>query len=540
MKFGLLIIGCMACLSGSMLAQSDSTELVGVVSFQNSRNVYVKFRSTERITVGDTLYVIDNGLRTPALVVDHKSSISCVCTPLGDRKLQIDDQVVYVPRVTSPPTPDRIVVPPPEPPPLVGTTPQEAGPDPDELQESVPDRSEQIKGRLSVSYYGTMSDREGYDRQRMRYTGSFRGYHLGESRLSLESYVSYRHTLTSPTGQRSTTDALKVYNLAVGYEAGNRSTLWLGRRYNPNVSNIGAIDGLQFETTFDKVVLGGFAGTRPDHFDYGFNPDLIQYGAFVRHDVHLKHGVMRNTLSLVEQRNASAVDRRFAYFQHTSNPGKKLFVFTSFDLELYTLKDGIPSTAFNLSSVYFSLRYRASRKLSVFTSYDARNNVIYYETYRNFVDQLIEEETRQGFRARINYRPAKYLTIGASAGYRFQKDNPNDSRNLRAYLTHSRIPGIKASAMLSAILLQTAYLDGQVFGLRLNRDLIKGKLSGQVEGRLVRYQYINSELTLNQTIAGASLSWRLNRKTSFNVYYEGIFGAQNNRSNVHLRVIQRF
>jgi len=244
-------------------------------------------------------------------------------------------------------------------------------------------------------------------------------------------------------------------------------------------------------------------------------------------------------LSIVEQRNTGAVDRRFAYFQHNSSLSKKVHLFSSFEMELYSMQDGTPTSSLRFTSAYFSLRYRASRKLSLFASYDARKNVIYYETYKNFVDQLIEDETRQGFRARANYRPFKYVTIGASAGYRFQKDNPNESRNLRVYLTHSRVPGLKLSATLSAIVLQTGYLDGTVFGIRLSRDIIKGKISGQVEFRLVDYTYLNSDYTLDQKIAGMNLSWRLSKKFSMNLYYESIFGTTSRHSNLHIRAIRR-
>jgi hypothetical protein len=44
---------------------------------------------------------------------------------------------------------------------------------------------------------------------------------------------------------------------------------------------------------------------------------------------------------------------------------------------------------------------------------------------------------------------------------------------------------------------------------------------------------------LHQDIVGASISWRIRKKLSLSVDYEGVFGEQpNNR--IHLNLIQRF
>ncbi|MDX1406761.1 MAG: hypothetical protein R3330_01475, partial [Saprospiraceae bacterium] len=257
----LLVIGGMIILQLAGWAQSDPGETAGKVTYRNSRNIYVKFSSTETIAVGDTLFLLQNGALIPAAIVDHKSSISCVCTPFSGQEINVDTPLIHRPISRDQDAAEPQVTPA-APPPLVQTDPQEAGPAPGITQDTdeISPVQEQIRGRVSMSYYGTMSDREGYDRQRMRYTFSFRGQHLGDSRFSAESYVSYRHTLTQPTTRTGIPEALKVYNLAIGYDASRKTTLWAGRRYNPNISNIGAIDGLQFESALRNLVIGGFAG----------------------------------------------------------------------------------------------------------------------------------------------------------------------------------------------------------------------------------------------------------------------------------------
>jgi hypothetical protein len=53
--------------------------------------------------------------------------------------------------------------------------------------------------------------------------------------------------------------------------------------------------------------------------------------------------------------------------------------------------------------------------ISFSLSYDARKNVIYYQTFRNSIDSIIENETRQGFRIGMNIRPFNNLFIGLNA-----------------------------------------------------------------------------------------------------------------------------
>src|SRR5690606_14831392 len=105
------------------------------------------------------------------------------------------------------------------------------------------------------------------------------------------------------------------------------------------------------------------------------------------------------------------------------------------------------------------------------------------------------------------FRPLKRVTLGTSLGYRFQRDLPKPTRNLNSYLTFARIPALKLSASLSALLLETTYMTGTVYGLRLYRDVLKGKLYVEGQYRRAAYRYGGGETTINQQIGGLNLSW---------------------------------
>jgi len=531
----ILLVLIHACIA---LAQT-SEPVEGTVSYKSSQNVYVKFENTAAIREGDTLFIRRGEDLIPALEVKHISSISVMGILLDDVSLEVSDVVLYTPKghqlrpdePASNPTTEA-VLPAPIEVPMVPVA-----------EEDVPQETlfkERIRGRLSVSMYQHSYGSSSPNVQRMRYIFSLQANHIKNSRISAETYVSYRHQFEdwSPdNGDRS--KALRVYSLALKYDITDRTSIALGRKVNTNIANIGAVDGLQAEHAFGKVTLGAFAGSRPDYRDYGFNKDLMQYGGFIGFRSSTKHGAIQNSVAIVEQRNNHTTDRRFAYIQHSSALSKSLSLFASAEFDLYSMVDSLAENKIHFTSTYISLSYRPSRKFNFSGSYDARNNVIYYETYRNFIDNLLEQEMRQGLRFRGTYRMVKYVTLGASVGYRFQKEQGSNSMNMNYYITHSRVPLIKASMMASAILLRNDYLHGAVYGVRISRDIVKQKVYGEVEYRMAEYQYGNSELTLHQDIFGAQVSWRIRKKLTLSVDYEGVFADKpNNR--VHVNLVQRF
>ncbi|MBK8702299.1 MAG: hypothetical protein IPN33_00910 [Saprospiraceae bacterium] len=379
-----------------------------------------------------------------------------------------------------------------------------------------------INGRISAASYSNLSSYSG-DSHRMQYTFSMQANHIGDSKLSIENYITFRHTIGEWNEvQENLGNALKIYSLDAKYDFNPTTNLVFGRKINSKISSMGAIDGLQFEKGMGRFLVGALAGSRPDYADYGINPDLLQFGAYVGLVSADKEKFQQSTLAFVEQKNNGQTDRRFIYFQHSDALMKNLNIFVSAELDLYKkINNEIQNTA-SLTNIYFSLRYKLSKKINISASYDNRKNIIYYESYKNFIDQLIDDETRQGLRFNINYRPLKKLTVGANASWRFQKSGANDAKNLNAYLTYSRIPGLNASATLSANLLQTGYLDSKIFGLKIAKDIIAGKFNGEIYYRYVDYQYKNYEFSVNQHIAGLSFAVNITRKLGFYILLRGV------------------
>ena len=523
-------------------AQMALDTLIGEVSYVTSKNTYVKFESTDLIQPGDTLYYSKDARDVPALIIINKSSISCVCEPIMGIQLEKGTQV-FVPNLRTPDFANK----------KNDTRPPGNG-DQDSIitaEENIPSvdhkasarprmkEAQRIDGRLTASGYTTYSGQGKLIDPRMRYTLSFKGAHLGNSGFSLDSYISFRHQINHWNEvSENPFDALKVYNLAVSYDT-KHLEIAVGRKINHRISNIGAIDGLQIGYHWDRLTIGAVAGTRPDHADYGLNFNLPQAGVYAEHQFQGGNGTLRNTVGVFEQRSGTSTDRRYLYFQHSNSLINRMFVFASCEIDLFKNIQSQAQSDFRLTSLYVSARYKFSRQFNVFASYDNRRNVIYYETYKNALDQLIDQETRQGFRLRLMYRPFKYASTGISGTYRYQKNNLSPSKNVNAYFNYSRIPWLKASGSLSYTYLDTYYLNSHISGIRLNKDLMKGKMGLGMQYRYVIYHYNSTSSYLQHHITGLTLNWQLVKDLSLAIDYEVTIDKNDLYHRSYLKLIKR-
>ncbi len=354
---------------------------------------------------------------------------------------------------------------------------------------------------------------------------------IGNSNLSVECYIiGVQNDHQSNEIQNSVFNKVKIYNLAVSYDFGKTATLLAGRKINPKLSNMGSNDGLQFELKFKPLSIGIIAGYRPDFKDYGFNSNLLQYGAYLYNEFAGKKGYMQTSLAFVNQTNSGKTDRRFFYLQHVNSLIKNLTFFGSAEMDIFGKEFNSPDSTYltkstpKLTNLYLSLSYRIMGRLLISGSYSARQNVIYYETYKTYLEALLDNPTLQGYSVQVNYTPVNKLSIGATGSHRFSKTDPKPTQNLYAYLTYSQIPGINTSVTISTILLKTGYLNGRIYSAGLSKDLAAGRLYIGLTYRYVDYHYYNTEfLPTIQNMGEFSLTWRIIRNLVFAVYYEGTF-----------------
>ena len=541
MKTPLLII-LLSLITVTSFSQTSHEVLNGKVSFMSSQNIYVKFDNTDGIRVGDTLFITQDMKLIPALIVNSISSISCVGTPLNKDKFALSDPIVARKRETKISREKT------------GFDSKNAISPNDEaihaafIKQKENNSRERFDGRFALSSY-TNASSSYTSSERLRYNLTMNAEHIGNSNLSAETYISFTHLLSFPgrsTDWTGLSNALKIYSLALKYEISKTSTISFGRKIYNNLSNIGAVDGLEYENAGKNFTFGAVVGSRPDYFDYSFNPKLLQFGAFVSHNLHNDNGLMQTTLAVFDQLNKMKTDRRFAYLQHTNSLLKNVDLFSSFEVDLYGFVNNKLTSTFDLTSAYISLRFKPWDNLSTSLSYDARKNIYYYETFpQNKIDSTLDKETRQGFRYNIMYRPFKYFVWGGNAGYNLKSLTTGESMNANSFLTYTQLP-FNIYGTLSATVLKTPYLKSMtVYGILLNRDFSSGKVNAQIEYRIGKFIYTNNPtIPTNQNIGAMSLFWRVAKKTTLSVNFEGTMetnnGVKNNYASIYFNISQRF
>lgn len=513
----------------------------GKVSYITLQNIYVKFETSGLVQPGDTIFIRKEQSLIPLFVIESVSSLSCVGKPIAKTDIKVSDIVVIKIKKSGKSTPIKDKIPTE----LSSVrndsvqTPQSKIP-----AKSLPgsERAEKIRGRLSASSYSSFSNTSDFN-QRMRYTFTLYADHISGSRISTDTYITFTHKLNEWAAvQNNIFNALKIYSLSVNYDVTNKTQIAIGRKINPKIASIGAIDGLQAETKAGNFTFGAVAGTSPDYTDYSFNPKLFEYGGYLSHDINNKSGNMSTSLAFFQQTSHGMTDRRFVYFQHDNSLIKNINLFVSTEVDLYALKDSVPTNTISLTSLYLSLRYRVSKQLSAYLSYDARKNVIYYETFKNYLDLLLQDATRQGYQLRINYRPSNSISSSLTGGYRFQKNDIHPMLNVNGFLTFSKVPGINSSLTFSTNWIKSSYVDGMIYGVQLDKELVPSKLSAGIYYRLVDNNYLNATSGSRslQHMAALELSWQISKKMYFSANYDGTFEKSNKYHSIYVSLTQRF
>ena len=535
MRFSILIF-LIVVFSAELNGQSLGDNVTGRVSFASSQNIYVKFKSTDGITAGDTLFVYSSGKLIPALIVKNLSSGSCVCNNISKTNLLLSQEILARKRVKvaksetkeSDKNKKNIQV-------------QVVNTDTSKYRSIKTGLKQKINGSISAYSYSDFSNTGAKNSTQLRYTYQLNARNIGNSKFSVENYITFRHKLGDWAAVKSDIfNALKVYTFALRFDPTTKTRIILGRTINYRISSMGAMDGLQVEQKIGKVIVGAVAGTRPDYRNYGFDGKLLQYGGYLALDTKSSETYSESSLGIMEQMNNMKTDRRFLYFQHSNSLLKNLNFFSTFEVDLYKTKSGLPQSTFELTSLYLSLRYRITKNFSITGSYDQRKNVLFYETYKSLIDSVLENEKRQSYRLQANYRITNNITLGVETGWRNSKSDPHPSRNIYGYLTYYQLPGLLVSVTLTGTYLESAYMNGKIYGADISKDLFKGKFQTSIGYRYIDYTLPESKLSVLQNIGNMSIFWLFSKKMSFSANYEGTFEKHDKYNRVYLQIRKRF
>lgn len=526
--------------SGVLSAQKQAI-LEGMVSYITSTNTYVKFSNTDKINVGDTLFKQQNKVE-PVLIINSKSSTSAVGKKIKNEVINVGDKLYFIENISLALEiePDKTAVDKNKvdaiiQPPVIITEDQS-----NIVDELKPLRKNGYNGRITVSMNSLSYSGVDKMNNRLRTSFTFNTFHNKGLISSTQIYLAYRKNLNEENINKSFLDDLRIYNLAVQLKVSKKDEIWIGRKINNYISNIGAIDGAQYDHQFSKnLTAGAFVGSRPDIFDYGINTNLLQYGAYVNFIKEDKIKYSQTSLAIANQMNSGNTDRRFLYLQHNSSVIKNLNFFGSLETDLYQNYNEKPESIFRLTSLYASLRYKISKRISVSTSYDNRRNIVFFESNKVYIDSLIDNETRQGLRFQLSISPVKKININASKFYRFQEGHSNTD-NTNVNINYNRIPIIDANISLNATTFNSSYIRSEIYGGRINRYFFKSKLQLELNYRTIKYTYPGNEFSIDQKAYGFNVSYNIMKMMMINFNYEATKESSRNYQRYFITVNKRF
>lgn len=506
-------------------AQNRKVQQVeGTVSYLSSQTVYVKIPQTNQISVGDTLFFMENNVPQEIGIVQFLSSRSIAAKIMAQKKLLIGQKVFVKIKTSKMERSSRVPSKEPE---II--TPKKTLP---VLHEA---KKRSISGRVGVSSYSTLSKQNKMHRQ--RYYFSMHGQPISSYPARMESYLVYRkHNNFDAT----LADALKVYALSLDLPLNNRHSFSLGRKRTAAISNIGVIDGLQYHFKFSQNQIGVVAGSRPDFKDYSFNSKLFQFGGYWARNDSIANHVFNSAFAIFNQTNNFKTDRRFVYLQHNSRLSNGFNLFISSELDLYKRKAGKVQNSAELTSLFISSRLRPTQNLRFHLSYDARKNIVYYETFKHVADSILHSELRQGVRLGVSYKVLSSLTFNFRGGLRYKKYDVEPAKNMHIRVSWSQPPLINGIVNVSTTWLRSSYLNGQIYKVRYSKDLFSGLLYNALSYRKILYTYKPNGQNFNQDILSYDLSIKLYNKLFFALGFEGVYEKTKNYNYLTLNLSQRF
>lgn len=517
---------------GQILIAQNSEILEGTITFVTSKNAYAKFKITENIRIGDSLILKNN--QKKCLVVINKSSSSVVCKRLENCDIKKGDLVVYtIIQIKKDKERPKIVF-----------EQSEAKP-----KKVIQDKKkkelehQRISGRFVVASYNTFSNVRN-NSSRFSSTLSLNIDHINDSKFSFETFINYRKIFDAQLDPSRETSFFRIFNTAVKYEPSSKVSVIVGRHINPRAISLGAIDGVQVETHLKNISIGSIVGFRPDLMDYGFNSGLLQYGVYFGFSANTKNINSETTIGVMEQKNQTAIDRRFVYFQHHSSLNRRTNLYSTAELDFYNPQIQQITKADNvrLTNFFTSIRYRFNRKVNASLSFDSRRQIIYYESFLTELERLITNDiARNGIIARINVRASKSIYTGFGYGKRFQNGGNNSSDNINAFVRLNDVPKIGGTAQLNLNLNVSNYMNTAVANINYSRGYANPNLYSDFYYRFLNYSFMNELIpTASQHVLGSNLNYNFSRKLIFSFTGEYAMTNTDNVSRIYARLIKRF
>ncbi|MFQ5709618.1 MAG: hypothetical protein ACE5HO_19350 [bacterium] len=412
----------------SLLVAENVARKTGEVKYISKHTYYIDLGTNQGLSVGDTVSVRQRNRTVGLLVVDHVAKLSASCHLILEKKtIKRGDRV-------------EILLP------LSKHTASVAGTE--TIKQESPSSTapktryrrytrkrnrngpNRIKGRMGIEslWFDDRSNSNlNYQQLALRSTltvQKFMGMPL-ELRLRWRSRAHIRErSLSSSIPKNEWTHNL--YELGLVYEDDNSPVEFgFGRILSHRVRGLGYIDGGLLSVKLRGPWRVGFAGgTQPSLRSSGFQTEEQKFGVFLNFERgEYESQRLSSTVAFSGRYHSGAVSREYIYLQNNYWKGSRFSVYQTVELDLNRgWKHRRGASSIQLTNIFVSTSYRPNAVLSLSFSYDARKNILIYET-RSIPDSLFDETIRQGLHSTISVSLSRSVRLSGSFGVRFRNGN---------------------------------------------------------------------------------------------------------------------
>ncbi|MFZ5948774.1 MAG: hypothetical protein ACOYU5_12530 [Stygiobacter sp.] len=519
-------------LTFQIIYSQNEKEITGNISYISGKTIYVKFENTLNINIGDTIYFKNHSELFPAIIVKYKSSKSISGVNISEKELVVGTELIA--KIKFDNEKNR----------MNETNEKEEQKISDTKQENISPVNKisksKVYGYFNINSFSNRSNINTKDYQNWRMNLSFNVDSLFNKGLSFTSYLNFSYRVDQwKSIKNSLGKAINIYDLAFNYHLNNSFLIIFGRKINPYTSSLGAIDGLQFEKKLNKFNLGIILGSRPNYTDYGFNFKLFEFGSYLNYRDSIGDFDIQNSIGLFNQTNNFKTDRRFFYLQNFSSLND-FTIFVSTEVDLYKKINEQSQNVFNLTSTFLNLSFRPTYWLNISTSFDIRKNIFYFETYKTYIDSLIEASKRQGLSFRVNFKPFNFLLINSNYSNYKSKTDVKATENYGLGFYIPSVPFILTNLNFSYNNLSTLYVKSDYYNLSIYKDFFTGKLSSGLNVKFVKYKFIKSNYISEDKIIGLDLYYSITKLLNLYLNYEGTFQNKNTYWRTYFGLNTRF
>ncbi|MCK4573136.1 MAG: hypothetical protein KAU36_02140 [candidate division Zixibacteria bacterium] len=446
----LTLIVAVAC---GMAVGQASELLQGKVTLVTPETVYFNAGTAVGVAAGDSLAVVRESDTIAIVVVTHVASHSAAGTIAAMAMEPLAGDLIIL-------KPFQAV-----------TKPGTAGAGP--ATESVarkrtrPIEQNHVKGSISIQnqWHHDMSG-SGLDWARPSLKTRLTVSNIGGSELAFElrhrTRLYYR---SEPVGidQDNHEWVNQVYEFSIGQEDKEASLEWAaGRITPPYVRGVGMIDGGYMAwRVHPNYRIGLAAGTSPDYRTTDLDFDRRKVGIFGSFESgSYQDQRIGLSLALSTAYEGTTVSRDYIYMQGTYAKAGLVSLYQSVEVDLNRAwRHDRTGERFTFSNYYGTANLTINKALAVFFSYDARKNLLYYET-RNVPDSLFDDNTHKGFKAGFNLRLSNRVSVRGHGGIRYREAPSDDNRLGFLSVRLNRFPAKRHSVSAQLSVVETQFTTG--------------------------------------------------------------------------------